>query len=233
MIDLIAFDADDTLWHNEPFYRTTQEKFKKLLSAYLDEREIEGRLFQTEMRNLEPFGYGIKAFTLSMIETAVELTGGQVKASEIQQIVGYAHEMVNAEVRLLDGVPEVLAALSKSYPLMILTKGDPLDQERKLRRSGLAPYFKYFEILSDKTPHGYAVTLHKLRIQSECLLMVGNSLRSDILPIVEIGGIAVYIPYPLTWDHEIAPLPENDRNSYTTLDNIRLLPELIARLSPD
>ncbi len=230
MIDLIAFDADDTLWHNETLYQGTQDKFKLLLSGQFSPDTVDQALYETEMRNLPIFGYGIKSFTLSIIETAIELTGGQITGKDIQKIVDYAKEMLQAEIRPLEYVIETVAELSRSYPLMIITKGDLLDQQIKLARSGLAKYFKYVEIVSDKTQEAYKEILQKYQINPERFIMVGNSLRSDILPVVALGGRAIYIPYHLTWIHETSVEMNLGEAGYVELEDIRLLPAAVQQL---
>jgi putative hydrolase of the HAD superfamily len=231
MLDVIAFDADDTLWDNETLYLTTQEKFKRLLSKYGCVEGVDQELHKTEIRNLQHFGYGIKGFALSMIETAIELTGGQIQASDIQEIVDFAREMVKAPVRLFRHAEETIAALSETHELMLVTKGDLLDQENKVARSGLANYFTYIEIVSDKTSDIYRAILAKHNIEPQRFLMVGNSLRSDILPVVAIGGQAVYIPYHLTWAHETVANQDDEPTGYFELEHIGLLPALVKSLS--
>ena len=231
MFDLIAFDADDTLWHNETLYARAQDKFKQLLSSYHSQEWIEQRLFETEMRNLQHFGYGIKAFTLSMIETAIELTEGRIQGDETRQILDAGKEMLKAEVQLLDNVDETMAALSASYPLMIITKGDLLDQHSKIERSGLSSYFQHIEVISEKTKESYAAILTKHKVDPAQFVMVGNSLKSDILPVLELGGTAVYIPYSLTWAHETNIDQEVNSNKYYQVEHLGLLPVLIAEIN--
>ena len=231
MLAVIAFDADDTLWHNETLYTDTQTRFKQLLSDYASIEWIEQKLYQTEMRNLQYFGYGIKGFTLSMIETAIELTGGRIQGAEIQKIIDFAKEMRDAGIQLFEHVEETVARLSESYPLMLITKGDLLDQEAKIARSGLANYFKYIEIVSDKTRASYAEILARHGIEPQRFIMVGNSLRSDILPVLELGGKAVYIPFHLTWAHETNVELGVGPNTYLELEHIGLLPALIDELN--
>jgi putative hydrolase of the HAD superfamily len=228
--DLIAFDADDTLWHNERLYAAAQVKFQNLLVQYHTIEWIDDRLYQTEMRNLEHFGYGIKAFALSMIETAVELTEGRIAGSDIQTIIDIAREMLTADVELLDHVAETLAVLAQSYPLMVITKGDLRDQEMKISRSGLSRYFRHIEIVSDKNQEGYASLLRRLAVAPERFLMVGNSLRSDILPVLAMGSSAVYIPYHLTWAHETAALPSENQPGFYQMDHLGMLLNLLVRL---
>ncbi|MBN1318962.1 MAG: HAD family hydrolase [Anaerolineales bacterium] len=230
MIDIIAFDADDTLWHNEILYRHTQEQMGKLLSTYIPPDQIEELLFQTEMRNLPFYGYGIKSFTLSMIETAIKVSDGQVTAQEIRQILDLAKEMISSEVTLIDGASHAVSSLANGRRLMLVTKGDLLDQERKLARSGLAQYFDDIEIVSEKTSETYHRLLHKYGIQPEQFLMVGNSLKSDVLPVLEIGGIAVYVPYHITWDHEKVADADHNHHDYFTLDELGKLPALIHQI---
>ena len=228
--DTIAFDADDTLWHNERLYITAQTKLKTLLAQYHRPEWIEERLYQTEMRNLQHFGYGIKAFALSMIETAIELTEGRISGGEIQTIIDSAREMLAAEVELLEYVAETLALLAKRYSLMVITKGDLRDQELKIARSGLAGYFGQIEIVSDKSRESYERLLRRHNIAPERFLMVGNSLPSDILPVLALGASAVYVPYRLTWAHETAAPPPAEQPGYYELEHLGLLPELLERV---
>jgi len=228
--DVIAFDADDTLWHNESLYSLTQEKLKQLLAGYIGTEGLEQKLYQTEMRNLHYFGYGIKGFALSMIETAIELTEGRITGQEIQEIINLAKAMLKADIQLFDHAEETVTLLAESYPLMIITKGDLFDQETKIARSGLARYFKHIEIISEKTTDSYASLLARHQIAPQHFLMVGNSLKSDILPVVALGGQAVYVPYQLTWVHETVAKPE-EKQGYFQLDHLGQLPALVARLS--
>ena len=229
MFEMIAFDADDTLWHNEVLYTQTQEKFKKLLSAYIDPDEIDAGLYQVEMNNIPHYGYGIKGFILSMVEAALVLSEGRITNEEVLTVVGYARDMILSETPLLEGVRETVEQVAESYPLMIITKGDLFDQERKIAQSGLADYFHHCEVLSDKTIESYAQVLNKHDLSADKFLMVGNSPRSDILPIVELGGTAVHIPYHTTWAHEVVEEADGDK-PYYELEDIRQLPDLIARL---
>jgi putative hydrolase of the HAD superfamily len=229
MIEIIAFDADDTLWQNETLYTEAQNKFKKLLAPYYDRETVTKKLYEIEMRNLPVFGYGIKGFTFSMIETAIELTEGQISGGEIQTILDTARWMVQSEVQLLEHVEYVLHELAETHTLMLITKGDLLDQEGKISRSGLAHLFEKVEIVSDKTPKSYARIFDRHNILPERFLMVGNSMRSDILPVLSLGSKAVYIPHPLTWTHEQASPIEAGKDGYFELENISQLPELIKR----
>jgi putative hydrolase of the HAD superfamily len=228
-IDVIAFDADDTLWHNETLYLVAQQRFQDLLDSYDPDNGLLDELYETEMGNLQYYGYGIKSFTLSMIETAIRISGGEIEAREIQGIIDIAKEMRQAPVRLLDHVEEVIQALSESYRLMLITKGDLLDQEHKIAHSGLASYFDHVEVVTDKTADIYRALLAKHRITPERFTMVGNSLRSDILPVVSLGARAVHIPYHLTWAHETVPVRPDEASGYVELEHIGLLPEFVGQ----
>jgi putative hydrolase of the HAD superfamily len=199
---VIGFDADDTLWHNETIFEKVHERYRELLARYHDASTVDRTLFATEMRNLELYGYGVKGFTLSAIETAIELTEAKISAEEIRQLVRLGQEMIQHPVELLDGVEETLRALSSRHRLILITKGDLRDQERKLARSGLAGNFAAVEIVSEKNEVTYKKILQAREIEPERFLMVGNSAKSDILPVLKLGGAGAYIPYRLTWAAE-------------------------------
>jgi putative hydrolase of the HAD superfamily len=205
MFDLIALDADDTLWHNEPLFQATKERFLALLAPYHDRDWVDRRLDDTERRNLHRFGYGIKGFVLSMVETALDLTEGRVTGTEIRQILDWGHEMLAAPVELLEGVRETVETLAARHRLVLLTKGDLFDQEAKLARSGLGDHFAAVEIVSEKDARTYAAVMARHGVSPARFLMVGNSLRSDVLPVLEAGGAAVHVPYAITWTHETVP----------------------------
>jgi len=230
MFDIIAFDADDTLWHNESLYTATQAKFAALLALYVDGADVERQLYATESRNIAYFGYGIKSFALSMIETAIALTEGRVTSADIEQIIAFAKEMIDTPTQLLDGVAEVVAQVAASHKLMLITKGDLLDQERKLERSGLSDYFDHIEIVSEKTEATYRALLKHYAIAPERFLMVGNSLKSDVLPILALGGHAVHVPYHTTWVHEQVNPTSVQQAQYVTLAHISELPGLIEQI---
>jgi putative hydrolase of the HAD superfamily len=230
MIDLIALDADDTLWQNEINYRRAERRFYEMLAPYAETGAVERRLFEIETYNLPYFGYGIKGFVLSMIETAVSLTDGQFGGKQVQAIVDLGREMTQAPVELLPGVAETVEALAARRPLMLLTKGDLLDQEAKVARSGLADHFAYVEIVSKKDAPTYTALLAAHGIAPARFLMVGNSLKSDVLPVLAIGGQAVHIPHHLTWTHEEAPAHEIEGAAYHTLDRFDQLPALLDAL---
>lgn len=229
-ITTIGFDADDTLWHNETIFRLTHDRFVALLADHADRPTLEARLAETETRNLRLYGYGVKGFTLSMIETAMELTEGQAPASVVREILAAGREMLAHPVETLPGVDEALATLSESYRLVLVTKGDLLDQERKLAASGLGDLFAAVEIVSEKDRGTYQCVFSRHGTGAEEALMAGNSMRSDVLPALEAGAWAVHIPYSITWAHEIAEAPEaNDR--YGVLGSIGELPTWIKSRS--
>lgn len=202
-IKVIAFDADDTLWVNEPYFREAEEKFCALLEDYLPLHSVAAELFKIEIRNLPLYGYGIKGFMLSMIETILEVTEGTASLAMISKAIEFGKEQLNKPIELLNGVETVLAALKDNYRLVVATKGDLLDQERKLQKSGLEKYFHHIEIMSDKQEKDYLKLLKHLDCKPEDFLMIGNSLKSDILPVLQIGGHAVHVPYHTTWAHEV------------------------------
>ena len=201
-LKVIAFDADDTLWVNEPYFRATEEQFYKMLGEFSSQRGLERELLKTEIENLGLYGYGIKGFVLSMIETALKVTENRINARSIARIIALGKEMMNQPIELLDGVEEVLGALKEKYRLVVATKGDLLDQERKLRKSGIAHHFHHVEIMSEKDDANYLKLIRHLDIQPEELMMIGNSLKSDILPVLNVGGYGVHVPYHITWAHE-------------------------------
>ena len=200
MFDVISFDADDTLWHNESIFTMTQEKFREMLSPHGPE-VVDQTLSSTQIKNLKIFGYGIKGFILSMIETSIELTDGEIQGNEIQQILDFGRKMLAAPIDLLPDVQEVIDELSKKYRLLLITKGDLIDQEIKIARSGLADYFTGKEIVSYKNSETYEKILSRHDIAASRFIMIGNSMRSDIVPVVKIGGHAVHIPYYLSLIH--------------------------------
>jgi putative hydrolase of the HAD superfamily len=231
MIETIAFDADDTLWHNETLFQMTQERFRDLVAPYLDTPWTGQELYETELRNLRHFGYGVKGFTLSMIETAIEITAGRVSAREIQSIVDFGRAMLANPIELIEGVAEVVPALAERYTLMLITKGDLFEQETKIANSGVAQHFAHVEVVSDKTAASYRALLARRGVAPERFLMVGNSVRSDILPVLELGGHAAYVPYHVTWAHEIVADEALAGRDFHQLGSIRELPALLERLS--
>lgn len=227
MISVIGFDADDTLWVNEPNYLETEKALCRLLSTWKPEAEVSRVLFSTEMANLELYGYGAKSFVLSMIETAINVSDERVDAQTVQNIISLGKSLINRDVELLEGVEEALNQLSTRYRLILATKGDLVDQERKLRKSGLEKFFHHIEIMSDKKEANYQRLLSHLDIPAAEFLMVGNSVKSDILPVLSLGGHGVHIPFHTTWQHEQTDhLP--DHLLFTELSTIDQLPQFIA-----
>ncbi|EZH75806.1 HAD family hydrolase [Aquimarina atlantica] len=202
-IKVIAFDADDTLWVNETFFRKAEEEFCALLEEYLPKEEANKLLFDVEMQNLPLYGYGIKPFTLSLIEAAIKISNGNMTIDLVQRLIEKGKAMLQEPIELIDGIDETLRRLSEKYRLVMATKGDLLDQERKLINSGLENYFHHIEIVSDKTEKQYKKLVKHLDITENEFLMVGNSLKSDILPVLNIGAHAFHIPFHTTWAHEM------------------------------
>jgi len=227
-LDIIAFDADDTLWHNEIYYRNAQSALIQLLSPWKEPETIDRILYEIEMRNLPLYGYGIKAFTLTMIEAAVKISAGKITGGKIEEILAIGRSMLEAEVKLRPHVMDTLQTLSESHRLMVITKGDLLDQTGKVERSGLAPYFSMVEVVSKKTSGAYAAILKRHNLAPESFLMVGNSLPSDILPVLELGGKAVHIPADTTWAHETIYDFDTGLPGFYELEHIGDLPDLIA-----
>lgn len=225
----IGFDADDTLWHNEVIFEQTHERYRALLARYHDVATVDRTLLATEIRNLDLYGYGIKGFTLSAIETAIELTGGRITTAEIRQLIELGREMLSHPVNLLDGVVEILPALTARYRLVLITKGDLRDQERKLEKSGLSGHFQHIEILSEKDVAAYRRVLVRHDIRPERFLMVGNSLKSDILPVLELGSAGAHIPYHITWAAEYAAQPAAPSDRLFTLKAMHELPGVVQR----
>ena len=224
-IKVIAFDADDTLWVNETYFREAEDAFTALLSPYETKNKITQELFKTEIKNLSIYGYGIKGFVLSMLECALVLSNYQLPPETLGEIIAIGKEMLEKPIQLLDGVEEVLESLQGKYKLIVATKGDLLDQERKLEKSNLLHYFHHIEVMSDKKEKDYLKLVKHLDIVPGQLLMIGNSLKSDVLPLLEIGAKAIHIPFHTTWIHEEVSLAEAQQLDFKTLRNIK---ELIA-----
>jgi len=201
-LKVIAFDADDTLWVNEPYFQNTEKKFCSLLEDFLPEHDVSKELFKVEVDNLALYGYGIKGYILSMIEAALKISDKKIGIEIIDIILQYGREMLNEPIELLDNVEEVLSTLKNDYRLVVATKGDLLDQERKLKKSGLAHYFHHIEVMSDKKEEDYTKLIRHLDISPDEFLMVGNSLKSDVMPVLNIGGHAIHVPFHTTWAHE-------------------------------
>ena len=206
---VIGFDADDTLWENQIYYDEIAQQFFELVSDYVTPSVAERELYKTEMLNMEIYGYGARAFILSIIETALRITNNQIEGTVIAQIVELCKNLLNKPVILLEGIEEILEILSRTpYTLILVTKGDLLDQERKLKRSNIEQYFHHIEIVSDKQEEDYVKLLRRINIAPENFMMVGNSLKSDVLPIIRLGGYGVHIPYHTTWEHEKTEINE-------------------------
>jgi putative hydrolase of the HAD superfamily len=202
-IKVIAFDADDTLWVNEPYFQETEKKFCALLEDYLPHHTVMQELFKTEMQTLSLYGYGIKGFVLSMIETALRVSNNNVSLDIIEKIIQYGKDQMERPIEMLDGMEEALNKLKKKYRLVVATKGDLVDQERKLKKSGLEHYFHHIEIMSEKQEADYSKLIKHLDISPDEFLMIGNSLKSDVMPVLALGGHAIHIPYHTTWAHEV------------------------------
>jgi len=226
-IKVIGFDADDTLWVNETYFREAEIEFGKLLFEYETLNTIDQELFKKEIDNLPLYGYGIKAFVLSMVESALEQSNYNVSTQAISAILNIGKDMLNKQVELLDGVEEVLKHLSKKYRLILATKGDLLDQERKLEKSGLTKYFHHIEVLSDKKEVNYSKLLNHLDINPSEFLMIGNSLKSDVLPLVNIKAHAIHVPFHTTWAHEQVTEQETNGKAYKTISSLRELLKLL------
>lgn len=226
---VVGLDGDDTLWHSESLFATTHERFRMMVGRYSSDSTVDERLLATEQRNLSLFGYGVKGFTLSLIETAIEVTGGRVGASDIAAIIGWGRAMLAHPVDLIDGVGETIEGLARRHRLVLVTKGDLFHQESKIARSGLAEHFDRVEIVSEKDPATYRSVLDRCGIDPASFVMVGNSVRSDVLPVLEVGGRAVHVPYHVTWTHEEVADDEDADLPYTRLSDIRHLPALLDR----
>jgi putative hydrolase of the HAD superfamily len=225
-IKVIAFDADDTLWVNEPYFRQTEEAFCNLLGEYASLHELERELLKMEIQNLALYGYGVKGFVLSMVETALLVSNNTISANMVEQILDLGKQMLNQPIELLDGVEEVLETLKGKYRLVVATKGDLLDQERKLKKSNLTGYFHHVEVMSEKDDANYLKLIKHLDIQPDELLMIGNSLKSDIVPVLNVGGHAIHVPYHITWAHEqIEDAIDNER--FKSVENIRDILEFV------
>ncbi|MGE3843101.1 MAG: HAD family hydrolase [Vicinamibacterales bacterium] len=232
-IDVIAFDADDTLWHNERSYRDARARFRVLLAeagVALSDDELEQFVNQREVQNIGYYGYGVSSFILSLIETAVELSDGRIDGRAIAEVIAISKQMLTEDVELFEGAREALAALAPHYPLMLVTKGDLLHQQSKLERSGLQGFFRYVEVVSHKTCNVYRGILARHAVDPDRFLMVGNSLRSDVVPVIELGGRAVHVPAALSWAHEHAELPADDRGRCFEIATLLALPGLVATI---
>ncbi len=229
-IRYLGLDGDDTLWLNETRFQLTQTALRDLLRRHVPDADVDAHLAEVEMRNLRLYGYGVKAFTLSMIETAIQLTDRRIPAADLEVILGWGQKMLGAPTELLDGVEAALRELSQRYELLLITMGDLFDQESKLARSGLADMFKGVEVLSEKNVDAYRAVLRRRQIDPKEFVMAGNSLRSDIAPVVALGGRAVHIPYPLAWQHEQVPEDAMPKEGWHRVENISELSGLLTKV---
>lgn len=223
---IIAFDADDTLWHNEPYFDEAQAKFCELFQDFASKQEILQLILNHQVKNLPLYGFGIKAFTLSMIESALELTNHQINGVNIEKIIAIGKDLLQKPVELLPNVTEVLEQLKGKYRLVVATKGDLKDQHRKLHDSGLGHYFHHIEVMSDKLDLDFQKMLNRLDCLPENFIMIGNSLKSDILPVLNIGGTAIHIPYHTTWEYEKIDF-EIEHDNFRSISNLKELFEIL------
>ena len=222
----IAFDADDTLWHNEPYFDEAQAKFCELFQDFASKQEILQLILNHQVKNLPLYGFGIKAFTLSMIEAALELTNHQINGTAIEKIINIGKDLLQKPVELLPNVTEVLEQLKGKYKLVVATKGDLKDQHRKLHDSGLGAYFHHIEVMSDKTDLDYTKMLNRLECEAKDFIMIGNSLKSDVLPVLNIGGTGIHIPYHTTWEYEKIDF-EIQHENFKSISNLTELFEIL------
>lgn len=230
MIRCIGFDADDTLWRNEDIFERAHERYRALLAQYHPAAEVDRVLFATETRNLPLYGYGVKGFMLSCVETAIELTQGKITTREIGEILATGREMLAHPVELLAGVSDVVPSLARDYRLLLITKGDLHHQERKISESGLATHFQAVEIVSEKDGPAYARVLRRHSIAPGEFVMVGNSLKSDVLPVLGLGGAGVHVPYHLTWQHEHVEQAPLHETRFRRIERLGELPPLLPHL---
>jgi putative hydrolase of the HAD superfamily len=229
-VRVVGFDGDDTLWHSETRFHVTQGEFRDLLKRHVPDAEIDTRLAEMEMKNLSIYGYGVKSFTLSMLETAIELTEARIPAADLEVILGWGKRMLTQPTELLAGVEETLRGLSGRHDLLLITKGDLFDQESKLARSGLGELFLGVEILSEKSVETYRGVFRRRGIRAEDFVMVGNSLRSDVVPVVSLGAHAIHIPYEVTWQHEHVPEDQMPTEGWRRISSIAELPAVLEEL---
>jgi len=233
MFDLIAFDADDTLWENNALYLRVQDKFKNILASYGIVDPIDQQLEDTEVRNLAFYGYGVMSFTLSLIELGIQLTSGHISTGDISAILAMGKEMITTQVQLYQHAEPALVELSRRYRLVLITKGELTHQLSKIAQSGLRQYFAEVEVVPDKTRAIYAEILAKHGVQPARFLMVGDSLRSDILPVLELGGWAVFVPNNFTWSHERGRLPQDLQDRFLEVEHLGMLPSLLEKFNQE
>ena len=229
MIKILGFDADDTLWHNESIFEHAHVSYRQLLARYHPAAEVDRILYATEMRNLGLYGYGVKGFMLSCVEAAIELTKGGISAQEIREILATGQRMLAHPVELLAGVSEIVPSLARDYRLLLITKGDLHHQEKKISESGLAAHFSALEIVSEKDAASYDRVLRRHGVKPAEFAMVGNSLKSDILPVLGLGGAGVHVPYHITWAHERAEVPATEKR-FRRIERLGELPAILSSL---
>jgi putative hydrolase of the HAD superfamily len=234
VIEVVALDGDDTLWHSEHLFVDTQDRFRSLVRPHVDvdDAALDALLLEVERRNLPLFGYGVKAFTLSLVETAIEVTEGRIPGRDLQAVLDLGKILIDHPVELLDGVREAVDALTDRYRVMVITKGDLLHQETKVARSGLDELFWRVEIVSEKDEATYQRILDRHRIDPSTFVMVGNSVRSDVLPVLAIGGRAIHVPYSVTWALEHAE-PDPDVHDFPVLSDLGQLPAAITAMQAE
>ena len=228
-LDLIAFDADDTLWHNLIHFDAAQKQFGQMFSNYMPEAQAIATLEKTESHNIKTYGFGVKSFTLSMIETAIKISDGEVESRTITKLMEMGRDMLDHDIELLPHVEDTLKTLHGDYKLLLITKGDLHHQERKILASGLAHYFEGVEIVSDKKPEAYHRIANRHASTTAQMLMAGNSIRSDVLPMIAAGGIGVYVPFEMIWDHEHEEVPTGTQRFYEVKD-LRGVADLVREL---
>jgi putative hydrolase of the HAD superfamily len=228
-LDLIAFDADDTLWHNLIHFDAAEREFGQMFSDYLQAQEATARIMAAERRNIPLYGFGVKSFTLSMIETAIEISGGKVEATRISKLMDMGRDMLDHDIKLLPHAEDALKSLHGNFKLLLITKGDLHHQERKVLASGLAHYFVGIEIVSDKKPHTYEKICKRYGGTPARTMMAGNSIKSDVLPMIEAGGFGVYVPFEILWGHEHEDVPP-DTPRFFEVKDLSEMEALIYRL---
>lgn len=229
-IAMVGFDADDTLWRSQDYFDDAQAQFERIIAHYVDLDDVGKRLYQYESRNIAFYGYGVKGMALSMVEAAVDITDARIKAADIKRIIKLAKDLLRHPVEVLDDVREAVAAIAANYPVVLITKGDLFHQETKVRESGLSELFRRIEVVSEKDPHTYGRLLEEFNVPASRFLMVGNSLRSDIQPVLELGGWGVHVPYHLTWMHETAAQITQGRERMREIQSIRDLAQAVREL---
>ena len=230
---MVGFDADDTLWRSQDYFDAAQLEFERIVGAYVDlaDSRAQQRLYEVETRNIAVFGYGVKGMVLSMIEAAVELTGARISATDLHRIVGLGKELLRHPVELLPGIREAVEAVARDFEVVLITKGDLFHQEAKVKQCGLADLFRRIEIVSEKDAATYARVLREFDLQARQFVMIGNSLRSDIEPVLQLGGWGVHMPYHVTWAHETEAAVAADAPRLRTVAGADGLPGAVAAIA--